>query len=106
MKNEEKYFSGSQVRALSAHRSGAPDATLCAIWAPWELLKKCPTFRLFEWVRPSGFVDAARKGPIEPNSKSLSQGDPLDRAEKSGDPTTFFRGQEVRKVASTCPYFP
>ncbi len=42
MKNEEKYFSGSQVRALSAHRSGAPDATLCAIWAPWELLKKVP----------------------------------------------------------------
>ncbi len=42
MKNEEKYFSGSQVRALSAHRSGAPDATLCAIWAPWELLKKIP----------------------------------------------------------------
>ncbi len=42
MKNEEKYFSGSQVRALSAHRSGAPDATLCAIWAPWELLKNVP----------------------------------------------------------------
>ncbi len=42
MKNEEKYFSGSQVRALLAHRSRAPDATLCAIWAPWELLKKVP----------------------------------------------------------------
>ncbi len=42
MKNEEKYFSVSQVRALLAHRSGAPDATLCAIWAPWELLKKVP----------------------------------------------------------------
>ncbi len=73
---------------------------------PLGTSEKSPTFRLFEWVRPSGFVDAARKGPIEPNSKSLSQGDPLDRAEKSGDPTTFFRGQEVRKVASTCPFFP
>ncbi len=29
--------------------------------------EKSPTFSLFEWVRPSGFVDAARKGPIEPN---------------------------------------
>ncbi len=73
---------------------------------PLGTSEKSPTFRLFEWVRPSGFVDAARKGPIEPSSKSLSQGDPDDRAEKSGDPTTFFRGQEVRKVASTCPYFP
>ncbi len=73
---------------------------------PLGTSEKSPTFRLFEWVRPSGFMDAAWKGPIEPNSKSLSQGDPDDRAEKSGDPTTFFRGQEVRKVASTCPYFP
>ncbi len=72
---------------------------------PLGTSEKSPTFSLFEWVRPSGFVDAARKGPIELNSKSVSQGDPLDRAEKSGDPTTFFRGQEVRKGASTCLYF-
>ncbi len=281
MKNEEKYFSGSQVRALSAHRSGAPDATLCVLSAPWELLKKVPlsgylngfglavswtrlakvrlsriqnlclkgtpsarrkspvtvrpclgvkrskkgarvhqtitrlnwkrdvprketegrttsklgtrrrrgplirapeiegrggflsilcpaaplakigpvsgslllnsmadketyekwgkilfgasgpgpfgtslrgswrnsvcdlgplgtsekspTFRLFEWVRPSGFVDTARKGPIEPNSKSLSQGDPLGQAEKSGDRTTLFRGQKVKKGSARPP---
>ncbi len=64
---------------------------------PLGTSEKCPTFRLFEWVRPSGFVDAARKGPIEPNSKSLSQGDPLDRAEKSGDPTTFFRVKRSEK---------
>ncbi len=105
-KMRKNTFRGSQVRALSAHRSGAPDATLCAIWAPWELLKNVP---LSGYLNGFGLaVSWTRLGRvrIEPNSKSLSQGDPLDRAEKSGDPTTFFRGQEVRKVASTCPFFP
>ncbi len=47
----------------------------------------------------------AQKGPIEPNSKSLSQGDTLERVEKFGGPTTPFRGQKVKKGASTCLYF-
>ncbi len=47
----------------------------------------------------------AQRGPIEPNSKSLSQGDALERVEKFGGPTTPFRGQTVRKGASTCLYF-
>ncbi len=64
---------------------------------PLGTSEKSPTFSLFEWVQPSGFVDAARKGPIEPNLKSLSQGHPLDRAEKSGDPTTFFGGSKGQK---------
>ncbi len=51
---------------------------------------------------PSGFVDTARKGLIEPKLESLPRGDPLDRAEKSGDPTTFFGGQKVKK-GSACP---
>lgn len=50
-------------------------------------------------------MDTARKGPIEPNSSYLSRGDPLDREERSGDGTTFFRGQKVRKGVSTCLYF-
>ncbi len=52
---------------------------------------------LFEWVRPSGFVDTVRKGRIEPKLEYLSRGDPLDRAEKSGDRTTFFGGQKVKE---------
>ncbi len=47
----------------------------------------------------------ARKGLIEPNSKYLSKGIPLERAEKFCGPTTLFRGQKVRKAASKCLYF-
>ncbi len=46
----------------------------------------------------SNFVDMAQKGPIEPNSKYLSQGDPLGQAEKFGGTTTSFRGQTVMSV--------
>ncbi|KAL1249402.1 hypothetical protein QQF64_020407 [Cirrhinus molitorella] len=52
--------------------------------------------------RPSGFVDTAREGPLKPKSEPLSHGDPLKRAEKSHDRTTFFRGQKVKK-GSACP---
>ncbi len=52
---------------------------------------------------PSGFVDTARKGPIEPKLESLPRGDPLDRAEKSGDPTTFFGGQKVKTGSARPP---
>ncbi|KAK2886181.1 hypothetical protein Q8A67_017018 [Cirrhinus molitorella] len=51
---------------------------------------------------PSGFVDTAREGPLKPKSEPLSHGDPLKRAEKSHDRTTFFRGQKVKK-GSACP---
>ncbi len=37
MKNEEKIFLGSQAQGPLARDSGAPDATLCAIWALWDL---------------------------------------------------------------------
>ncbi len=89
-------------RAFGGSLGGGPGATVSS-FGPLGRFWKSPTFRLFEWVRPSGFVDAARKGPIEPNSKSLSRGDPLDRAEKSGDPTTLFRGQEVKKGSARPP---
>ncbi len=40
-------------------------------------------------------MDTARKGPIELKLESL---DPLDWAENSGDPTTFFGGQKRARV--------
>ncbi len=33
---------------------------------PGDISEKNPTCHLFEWVRPSGFVDTVRKGRIEP----------------------------------------
>ncbi len=45
-------------------------------------------------------MDTARKGRIEPKLESLPRGDPLDRAENSGDPTTFFGGQKVKKESA------
>ncbi len=110
MKNEEKYFSGSQVRALSAHRSGAPDATLCAIWAPWELLKKVPLsgylngFGLaVSWtrlgrVRLSRIRNLCLKGTPSTGRKSL-----VTLRPSLGDPTTFFGGQKVKKGSARPP---
>ncbi len=39
----------------------------------------------------------AQRGPIEPNLKSLSQGDALEQVEKFGGRTTPFRGQNGQK---------
>ncbi len=48
-------------------------------------------------------MDTARKGRIEPKFEYLSRGDPLDRAEKSRDRTTLFRGQKVKKGRARPP---
>ncbi len=76
---------------------GAPRVHRAEFRAPGTFLKKNTTCHLFEWVRPSGFVDTVRKGRIEPKLEYLSRGDPLGRAEMSRDRTTLFRGQKVKK---------
>ncbi len=105
MKNEEKYFSGSQAQALSARRSGAPDATLCVIWAPWDLPKKVP---LSAYLNGFGLaVSWTRLGKVRSSRiRNLClKGTPSVGRKKFGDPTTLFRGQKVRKGASTYLYF-
>ncbi len=85
-----------------ARSGGGPGATVSS-FGPLGRFWKNPTCHLFEWVRPSGFVDTARKGRIEPKFEYLSRGDPLDRAEKSRDRTTLFRGQKVKKGSARPP---
>ncbi len=89
-------------RAFGGSLWGGPGATVSS-FGPLGRFWKNPTCHLFEWVRPSGFVDTARKGRIVPKFEYLSRGDPLDRAEKSRDRTTLFRGQKVKKGSARPP---
>ncbi len=89
-------------RAFGGSLWGGPGATVSS-FGPLGRFWKNPTCHLFELVRPSGFVDTARKGRIEPKFEYLSRGDPLDRAEKSRDRTTLFRGQKVKKGSARPP---
>ncbi len=89
--------------ALLVARSGGPQGPPCQVSGPWDISEKNPTCHLFEWVRPSGFVDTVRKGRIEPKLEYLSRGDPLGRAETSRDRTTLFRGQKVKKGSARPP---